>query len=127
MTMKGFPGIDDYLPVNVDKYIDLAIQTDYWEPEVVYVEVIKSRSPSPSVKSENEQEQMSDHMSIESPVKIEDSKFNLEENDSESEHVRLQPKGEFTSKKTLLQKKQTFNAKTSNKALTKKVTKFAPT
>jgi hypothetical protein len=52
--MKGFPGIDDYLPVNVDKYIDLAIQTDYWEPEVVYVEVIKSRSPSPSVKSENE-------------------------------------------------------------------------
>ena len=45
---------------------------------------------------------MSDHMSIESPVKIEDSKFNLEENDSESEHVRLQPKVEFTSKKTLL-------------------------
>ena len=39
MTMAGFLGPGEFLPVNVDKYIEMEIQTDFWEPEKIIIEI----------------------------------------------------------------------------------------
>ncbi len=89
MTMAEFRGPGEFLHVNIDKYIEMEMQTDFWEPEKIIIEIEKEKPPTPTVEVDMQENKVDEQEQVNEVLR--DSVMNIQQlrvpaYESESDH-----------------------------------------